>query len=162
MTIKKPHSLRPQWSGNTVSSGLRRIGSGATLTFTLPYAGATRIRFKGLPVFQALSLIRADTPSNDSTLNKALPPSQIRLPRTMGSGKNDGGKYLTPLAVAGGLEPATAKRKRRLPAAKFTITARRYRHVDCRCLRSRLRLCRQDSRTLAARGRNRRRTGYPC
>ena len=24
----------------------------ATLTFTLPYAGATRIRFEGLPVFR--------------------------------------------------------------------------------------------------------------
>jgi len=49
-----------------------------TLTFTLPYAGATRIRFKGLPVYQALSLTLADTPSNDSTLNKALGSSQIR------------------------------------------------------------------------------------
>ena len=36
-----------------------------SLTFTLPYAGATRIRFKGLPGFQALSLIVADTPSNE-------------------------------------------------------------------------------------------------
>jgi hypothetical protein len=48
------------------------------LTFTLPYAGAIRIRFEGLPIFQALSLTLADTPSNDSTLNKALWPSQIR------------------------------------------------------------------------------------
>ena len=53
------------------------------MTFTLPYAGATRIRFKGLPVFQALSLTLADTPSNDSTLNKALAPSQIRLPECL-------------------------------------------------------------------------------
>jgi len=58
--------------------GLRRIDFDATLTLTIPYAGATRIRFKGLPVFQALSLTLADTPSNDSTLNKALAPSQIR------------------------------------------------------------------------------------
>jgi hypothetical protein len=57
---------------------LRRIKLDETLTFTLPYAGSTRIRFKGLPVFQALSLTIADTPSNDSTLNKALWPSQIR------------------------------------------------------------------------------------
>ena len=35
------------------------------MTFTLPYAGATRIRFKGLPVSQALSLTLADTPSNE-------------------------------------------------------------------------------------------------
>jgi hypothetical protein len=34
------------------------------LTFTLPYAGATRIRFEGLPAIdQALSLRPADTPS---------------------------------------------------------------------------------------------------
>jgi hypothetical protein len=36
-----------------------------TLTFTLPYAGATRIRFEGLPDSQALSLFLADTPSSE-------------------------------------------------------------------------------------------------
>jgi len=40
------------------------------MTFTLPYAGATRIRFKGLPVSQALSLTVADTPSNGACLTK--------------------------------------------------------------------------------------------
>jgi len=47
------------------------------MTFTLPYAGATRIRFKGLPVSQALSLTLADTPSNGKRLNKAMVASQI-------------------------------------------------------------------------------------
>jgi hypothetical protein len=50
-----------------------------TLTLTLPYAGATRIRFEGLPATcQALSLRQTDTPSIGSTLNKGLPPSQIQ------------------------------------------------------------------------------------
>ena len=40
------------------------IVNGETLTFTLPYAGATRIRFEGLPAIdQVLSLRPADTPS---------------------------------------------------------------------------------------------------
>jgi hypothetical protein len=50
------------------------------LTFTLPYAGATRIRFEGLPaICQALSLPRTDTPSIGSTHNKGLLPSQIPI-----------------------------------------------------------------------------------
>jgi len=48
-----------------------------SVTFTLPYAGATRIRFKGLPITQALSLTLADTPSNARRLNKAMAASQI-------------------------------------------------------------------------------------
>jgi hypothetical protein len=48
-----------------------------SVTFTLPYAGAIRIRFKGLPVTQALSLTLADTPSNARRLNKAMGASQI-------------------------------------------------------------------------------------
>ena len=49
-----------------------------TLTFTLPYAGATRIRFEGLPaICQALSLPTTDTPSIESTLNRAILASQI-------------------------------------------------------------------------------------
>jgi hypothetical protein len=51
-----------------VPLGQSKIG---TLTFTLPYAGAIRIRFEGLPAIrQALSLPRPDTPSIGSTLNK--------------------------------------------------------------------------------------------
>ena len=47
------------------------------MTFTLPYAGATRIRFKGLPELIRLSVcVRADTPSIASTLNKAVSASQ--------------------------------------------------------------------------------------
>ena len=48
-----------------------------TLTFTLPYAGATRIRCEGLPaICQALSLPPADTPSIEAMLNKAIMASQ--------------------------------------------------------------------------------------
>jgi len=54
-----------------------------TLTFTLPYAGATRIRFEGLPaICQALSLPQTDTPSIGSSLNKGLLPSQIPAEQT--------------------------------------------------------------------------------
>ena len=68
----------PKWPGNTVSSVSRRFSSSGTLTLTLPYAGATRIRFEGLPATcQALSLPQADTPSIESTLNRAIMASQI-------------------------------------------------------------------------------------
>ena len=44
-----------RWPGNTVLSSSRAKFSNAnnrgTLTLTLPYAGATRIRFEGLPVY---------------------------------------------------------------------------------------------------------------
>jgi len=43
-----------RWPGNTVLSSSRRKfpndSARGTLTLTLPYAGATRIRFEGLPV----------------------------------------------------------------------------------------------------------------
>ena len=62
-----------------------------SMTFTLPYAGLTRIRFKGLPVSQALSLTLADTPSNGRRLNKAMAASQIlrssRPSRSKGSSR---------------------------------------------------------------------------
>jgi hypothetical protein len=47
--------------GNTVSS-LSRSGQDGTATFTLPYAGATRIRFKGLPELIRLSVCLRQTP----------------------------------------------------------------------------------------------------
>jgi hypothetical protein len=49
---------------------------GETLTFTLPYAGATRIRFEGLPI--RLSVRRRQTPlASKNTINKAIFASQI-------------------------------------------------------------------------------------
>ena len=44
-----PTATTRRWPGNTVLSR-SRSKTGGTFTFTLPYAGATRIRFEGLPV----------------------------------------------------------------------------------------------------------------
>ena len=50
--IKKPYSLRPPEGGQGIRFQVCPAfnNQGGTLTFTLPYAGATRIRFEGLPV----------------------------------------------------------------------------------------------------------------
>jgi hypothetical protein len=71
-----------RWPGNTVLSSSRaeclNHATCGTSTLTLPYAGATRIRFEGLPVLcQALSLPQADTPSILRSLNRAPEASQI-------------------------------------------------------------------------------------
>jgi len=51
------------------------------VTLTLPYAGAIRIRFEGLPVcLQALSLPMADTPSINECLTEGL--GQVKLAPT--------------------------------------------------------------------------------
>ena len=51
------------------------------VTLTLPYAGAIRIRFEGLPVYlQALSLPLADTPSMSQSLTEGL--VQVKLAPT--------------------------------------------------------------------------------
>jgi hypothetical protein len=50
------------------------------VTFTLPYAGATRIRFEGLPdhsIHQALSPPQADTPSIEASLTEGR--GQVKL-----------------------------------------------------------------------------------
>ena len=62
---KKPYPQGPPrgWPGNTVSSLPRAlIGRIGAFTLTLPYAGATRIRFKGLPVLVRLSVCHRQTP----------------------------------------------------------------------------------------------------
>src|SRR5215468_4805361 len=64
---KKPSpQTTPWWLGKTVSSSSRLTlpSVHGTVTLALPYAGAIRIRFEGLPaIHQALSPPQADTPS---------------------------------------------------------------------------------------------------
>lgn len=50
--IKKPYPQRPPYDGRGIRFKLvpKSGDNRGTVTFTLPYAGAIRIRFKGLPV----------------------------------------------------------------------------------------------------------------
>ncbi len=59
--IKKPYPRRPPYDGRGIRFKLvpSQIFNRGTATLTLPYAGAIRIRFKGLPgKLQALSPLR--------------------------------------------------------------------------------------------------------